>query len=65
MNDRDLIRLYQDLTGSGEGLARNVAMFVESLPFTEPDDPVQPPAVPSGTEPSPVENILPPRGAED
>ena len=65
MNDLDLIQLYQDLTASGEALARSVAMFVQSLPLPEPDDPVQSPAAPSGTEPSPVPDIEPPPGAED
>jgi len=56
MNDLELIQLYQDLTASGEALARSVAMFVQSLPLTEPDDPVQPPTAPSETEPQPMED---------
>jgi hypothetical protein len=65
MNDLDLIQLYQDLTASRETLARSVAMFVQSLPLTEPDDPVQSLAAPSDTEPSPVEDTEPSPGAED
>ena len=65
MNDLELIQLYQDLTASGEALARSVAMFVQSLPLTEPDDPVQPPTAPSETEPQPMEETEPPAGAED
>jgi hypothetical protein len=65
MNDPDLIQLYQDLTASGEALARSVAMFVQSLPLAESDNPVQPPETPSETEPPPVKETEPPPGAED
>jgi hypothetical protein len=65
MSDLELIQLYQDLTASGETLARSVTMFVQSLPFIGPDDPALPPNVPTETVLSPESSIEPPPGAED
>ena len=44
MNDPELIQLYQDLTGSGEVLARSVAMFVQFLPLNGSGESPPPPS---------------------
>ena len=65
MNDLELIQLYQELTASGEALARSVAIFVGSLPLAAPEDVVPAPAPPRDAAPAPTQDIEPPPGAED
>jgi hypothetical protein len=65
MMEQDLIRLYQDLTASGEMLARSVAIFVESgLPLAAPTDATEEPVPPPREGVSPERSSVPTR-AED
>jgi hypothetical protein len=65
MSDLELIQLYQELTASGEALARSVSMFVQSRPFLEREEPVPPSATPAEPTPPPLSEVEPPPGAED
>jgi len=65
MNDPELIQLYQDLTGSGEVLARSVAMFVQFLPLNGSGESPPPPEPAPESLPPSMEGPEPPPGAED
>jgi hypothetical protein len=65
MSDLELMQLYQELTASGEALARSVTMFVQSLPLVGPDDPVPMAPLAEDLPHPPLADLEPPPGAED